>query len=132
MDQIRGSGNYVNNFYQNVRGLRTKSVEGFNNACCLNFKIVCLTETWLKKSFSRQNIFSEIYTAYGSDRDCHTKLHGGGASIVVSETVFGAKLRSDLEYFQEYVWVEITVADGRNLLIGNHSFSPDIMVDIIV
>jgi hypothetical protein len=35
-----GSGNYADNFYQNVRCLRAKSVEGFNNACYLNFKIV--------------------------------------------------------------------------------------------
>jgi hypothetical protein len=42
-----GSGNYLDIFYQNVRGLRTKSVESFNNVCSFDFKIVCLTETWL-------------------------------------------------------------------------------------
>jgi hypothetical protein len=92
------------------------------------FSFLCLTEAWLKKSFSSQNIFPEIYTAYGSDRDCHTKLGGGGASIAVSETVFGAKIKSDAEYFQECVWVEITLTDSRIFLICNHSFYPDIKV----
>jgi hypothetical protein len=68
---------------------------------------------------------------YCSDRDCHIKLRGGGTLIAVSEAVFGAKRRSDLEFFQECVWVEITVTDGRNLLIGNHYFSPDMKVDIV-
>jgi hypothetical protein len=63
--------------------------------------------------------------------DCDTKLHVGGALIAVFEAIFGIKLRSDFEYFQECVWVEITVTDGCNLLIGDHYFSPDIMVDVI-
>jgi hypothetical protein len=50
-----------------------------------------------------QKIFPEIYTLYGSYRDCHTKLCGGGKLISVSEAVFGVKHRFDLEYFQEYV-----------------------------
>jgi hypothetical protein len=61
----------------------------------------------------------EMYTVYRSDTDCHNKLRGGGAD-------FGAKCRSNLEYFQEYVWMEITITDGRNLLIGNHYFAPDL------
>jgi hypothetical protein len=36
-----------------------------------------------------------------------------------------------LNFFQECVWLEITLTDGRNLLIGNHYFAPDVNVDII-
>jgi hypothetical protein len=36
---------YIYILYQYLLGLRTKSVEIFNNICSLNFKIVCLTET---------------------------------------------------------------------------------------
>jgi hypothetical protein len=71
-----------------------------------------------------------LYT-YCYDTDCHIKLFGGGASIAVSEANFGAKRGSDLEYFQEYVWMEITVTVGRNLLIGNHYFAPGFWSDII-
>jgi hypothetical protein len=73
----------------------------------------------LNVSFSSQKIFRKIYTVvYRSDRDCHTKLRGGGASIAVS----GAKLTSDFEYFKQY---------GRNLLIDNYYFIRDIKVNII-
>jgi hypothetical protein len=52
-----GSGNDLEIFYKNVRGLRTKSVDIFNNVCSLDYKIKCLTETWPNESFSNQ-IFS--------------------------------------------------------------------------
>jgi hypothetical protein len=41
-----GSGTYLEIFYQNVRGLRTKSVEIFSNVCLVDYKIICLTEAW--------------------------------------------------------------------------------------
>jgi hypothetical protein len=58
-------------------------------------------------------------------------LRGGGVLSAVSDSVFGIKRRPDLEFFHESVWVEITLSDGRNLLSGNHYFTPDIKVDII-
>jgi hypothetical protein len=45
--------------------------------------------------------------------------------------IFGVKRRPDLEFFHVSVWVECTLSDGHNLLIGNHYFAPDIKVDII-
>jgi hypothetical protein len=36
-----------------------------------------------------------------------------------------------LETTDEYVWVEVPVADNYNLLIGNHYFAPDCDVKII-
>jgi hypothetical protein len=55
------SGNYLETFYQNVRGLRNKSAEIFN-VCSLDYKIICLTETCFNKSFSTHNFFPETYT----------------------------------------------------------------------
>jgi hypothetical protein len=49
-----GSGNYLEIFYQNVRSLRKKSAEIFNNVCSLDYKSICLTEAWLNESFSTQ------------------------------------------------------------------------------
>jgi hypothetical protein len=96
----------------------------------LNFKIACLMEICLNQLFSSQNICPKIYTVPHSDRDCHTNSSGGGALPAVSEAVFGVTYRSHLQYFQECVWVEITVTDGYNLFTDNH-FTPDIKADII-
>jgi hypothetical protein len=62
---------------------------------------------------------------------CDTKLRGKGDLIAVPEAVVGAKPRPDLECYEECVWVEITVTDDRNLLIGNHYFARDITNYII-
>lgn len=59
------------------------------------------------------------------------KSRGGGALIAISNTVSGATRGPDLEFFPESVWVEITLSDGRDLLISNHYFAPDIKVDVI-
>jgi hypothetical protein len=68
---------------------------------------------------------------YHSDRDCYNKLCGGGVLTAVSDTVFCVKRRSDLEFFQEWVWIEITLSGGRDMLIRIHDFAPDIKVDVI-
>jgi hypothetical protein len=84
--------------------------------CFFDFKIICLTETWLNESLSihfhppPQSIY---YISYCKGR--YAKLHDGGDSTV-SKAVSGVKRRFELEYFQENVWVytRITVTDGHN------------------
>jgi hypothetical protein len=95
------SGNYFDIFYQNVRDLRAKSIEIFNNVCSLNFKIVCLTEMWVNESFSSQFFFTEMYTVriYHSDRDCHTTVYGGGALTAISEAVLALNVDPTLIVF---------------------------------
>jgi hypothetical protein len=70
-----------------------------------------------ERILSQPIFFPEIYTAHRSDRDCHNKLCGEEALIAVYEAVFGTKRRSDLEYFQECVWIDITVTDGLTCLL---------------
>jgi hypothetical protein len=52
-----GSANYLDIYYQNVRGLRTKYIDIFNNLCSFDYKIICLIETYLNESHSSQNSF---------------------------------------------------------------------------
>jgi hypothetical protein len=59
-----GSCNYLDIFYQNVQSLRTKSVDIFNNVCSLDFKIVCLTESWQNELFSSQHFFPPKFMLY--------------------------------------------------------------------
>jgi hypothetical protein len=124
-----GSSNCLQIFYQNARGLRTKSVKIFN-VSSLDYKIICLTETWLSASFSTHKFFPETYTVYRSDRYFHDKLRGG-VLTAVSNIFFGVKRRPDLDFFHESVWVAFTLSDGRNVLFGNRYFAPDIKVNII-
>jgi hypothetical protein len=51
------SNTSIDIFYQNVRGLRTKFAELFDNAILSGYNIFCLTETWLNDQCYDQNIF---------------------------------------------------------------------------
>jgi hypothetical protein len=117
-------------FYQNVRGLRTKSSGIYDNVCSADFKITCLTETWLSESFINHNLFPESYTVYRADRVYDAIQSGGGALTEISDTVMGVKRQSELEFCEECVWIELPMSDGFRLLNGNHYFSPGTKVDI--
>jgi hypothetical protein len=59
-----GSGSSSDIFYQNVSGLRTKSVEIFSSVCSSDFKIICLTKILLNGSFSSHTLFPPKHILY--------------------------------------------------------------------
>jgi hypothetical protein len=67
-------------YYQNVRGLRTKQLELYENVCSTDYNIICLTdcETWLNDLCYDHNLFSDCYTVFRSDRASVNKTRGGG------------------------------------------------------
>jgi hypothetical protein len=111
-------------YYQNVRGLRTKQPELFENVCSTDYSIICLTETWLN-DLCYHNLFPDWYTVFRSDRASVNTTRGGEVLIALSSRVRSYKRRYDLEFYDECVWVEIPTLDSLNLLIGNHYFPPD-------
>jgi hypothetical protein len=112
-------------YYQNVRGLRAKRLEVYDNVCSADRSIICLTETWLNRLCYDHSLFPDCYTVFRSDRDYAKKTHGGGVLIAISSFVRSCKRRRDLESSDECVWIEVPTLDGLNLLTGNHSFAPD-------
>lgn len=112
-------------YYQNTRGLRTKSDEFMSNILLSSSDIICLTETWLCAGISSLNYFPSNYVVYRQDRDYDTtgmKL-GGGVLVAVKSRVQSHR-RKDLESYSECTWVEIPTRDGFNYLIGNYYFPP--------
>jgi hypothetical protein len=71
-------------FYQNVRGLRTKFTELFDNAISSGYNIFCLTETCLNDQCYDQNLFPDGFNVFRSDRIHTEKKRGGGVLIAVS------------------------------------------------
>jgi hypothetical protein len=98
-----------------------------------NFKIYCITETWLNDIILSHNLFSDLYCVFHADREYLTNNTdcGGGVLVAVSKSFRGAKWRYDLETSDECVWVKIPVADNYSLLIGNNYFVPDCDVMVI-
>jgi hypothetical protein len=54
----------VDIYYQNVRGLKTKQLELYDNVCSSDHNIICLTETWLNHLYYDHNLFPDCYTVF--------------------------------------------------------------------
>lgn len=75
----------LNVFYQNVRGLRTKTDIFYRNMVLNSFDIIVLTETWLLDGISSSEIFDDRYIVWRRDRDYGAtgQTRGGGVLIAV-------------------------------------------------
>lgn len=72
-------------YYQNVRGLRTKTNELFNNVVISEYCVIALTETWLHEGINDGELFGENYLVFRKDRDqlLTGKGRGGGVLLAV-------------------------------------------------
>lgn len=75
-------------YYQNVRGLRTKTNELFAALSVCDYDIVVLTETWLNKNVLDAELTDE-YVIHRCDRSASTSqcLRGGGVLIGVKKNI---------------------------------------------
>lgn len=58
-----------NIFYQNVRGLRTKTVQFKRCVQLYSYDIIILTETWLLDGIKNEELFSDKYAVWRRDRN---------------------------------------------------------------
>lgn len=72
-------------YYQNVRGLNTKTVDFFNAVSVSDFDVIAITETWLDCHISNRELFFDTYDTFRSDRKFHQLglSRGGGALLAI-------------------------------------------------
>ena len=101
-------------YYQNVRGLRTKTTEFFLSVQSDCSDIYCLTETWLNDSINDCELFPSSYTVIRSDNlsSLSGKSRGGGVLIAHSHV---ASLINEPIHFN----TPLTDAIFTNLLCRN-------------
>lgn len=106
-------------YYQNVRGLRTKSKPFYDNVALSNYDAYCITETWLPQHIGSADYFTAEYTVFRNDRDYATtgQKYGGGVLIALKKC-FCAFRRPDLELYSECIYVEVKVKGAKNVLLG--------------
>lgn len=75
----------LNIYYQNVRGLRTKTHAFLSSVLNADYDVICLTETWLLPSIFDSELFDERYVVYRCDRNYVLlgQALGGGSLIAV-------------------------------------------------
>lgn len=112
----------INVYYQNVRGLRTKTHTFYRKLCCSNYDLIILTETWLNKSVLNSELFDDRYVIYRRDRDTSNqsvKRDGGGVLVAVSKTMSSHR-ENKWESDAEDLWVTINVQNSN--LINPYTF----------
>lgn len=83
-------------YYQNVRGLRTKCLDLFNNVLASNYDVLLFTETWLQDDVLDSELCDARYDIFRCDRDLRlcSKSTGGGVMICIRREL-GATLVRD-------------------------------------
>ena len=114
-------------YYQNVRGLRTKSVDFFTSVLTEAYPVIVLTETWLNDTFSNTILIDKRYTVYRKDRSTSTssKSRGGGVLIAVLNTFQSEVIDYDLYSTREEIWVAIYINGSNKMLLGAVYIPPD-------
>lgn len=81
-------------YYQNVRGLRTKTHQFYSSVVAENFDVIAITETWLCDGFSNNELFPSNYVVFRDDRNLSVidKCRGGGVALAVKSQFKPIKL----------------------------------------
>ncbi|CAH2084216.1 unnamed protein product [Euphydryas editha] len=122
-------------YYQNVRGLRSKTNEVFTNILNSNYKVIALTETWLNSSIYSKELFDNRYVVYRRDRLCSQigKQDGGGVLIAISRELSSSRIvnwESDIESL--WVVIEINIQSAiRKIAICVVYLPPPVKIETL-
>jgi len=117
-------------YYQNVRGLRTKTSEVLSNSRALDKDIFLLTETWLHPGINSLELFDCSFTVFRKDRhESNSSLgsssfpKGGGVLIAIKNNYKSTQIFSEDFNFLELITIKIDL-DFKNLFISCIYFPP--------
>lgn len=91
-------------FYQNVRGLRTKTNEFYNNLLLCESDVVLITETWLCEGILDTELCNSSYSIFRRDRGYGL---GGGVMILCAEHLHACARPEWQKPDLECIWVTI-------------------------
>lgn len=107
-------------YYQNVRGLRTKSHNFLSHVTTADYDLICLTESWLNSSFYDREYFDERYVVYRCDRSEKDSGAERGGGVIVAAKRSLLSLRRDWPCpppaHAECLWVSIPLNNVNNRL----------------
>lgn len=97
-----------NIYYQNVRGLRTKTDVFLQNVLSRDLDVIVLCETWLIDGIHSSELFDKRYTVYRADRDRNliNKKDGGGCLIAIKSCLYSSRIE-EWEVRSEDMWISV-------------------------
>lgn len=96
-------------YYQNVRGLRTKTVTLYNKSFTVDYDVIALTETWLSLHINDEELLNNSYTIFRRDRysDPNILTVGGGVLIAVKKELIAESVDINLHDDLEIICVKV-------------------------
>jgi exonuclease III len=108
-------------YYQNTRGLKTKTKKFLKNLLNSQFSVICLVETWLQDSVSSCELFDDRYFVFRNDRNLNLTLKsdGGGVLIALHKSMFKSFMAKPCWIVPtvEMVCISATTHENRKLNI---------------
>lgn len=98
-------------YFQNIRGIKSKTADVYNEVLVNNYDVICLCETWLNESVASAELFDSRYVVYRRDRSPefmskYNKSHGGGVLIAVKRCLISNE-KETWHSSLEDIWVSI-------------------------
>lgn len=135
LDLPNGNSDSLAIYYQNCRGLCSKSSTFYLNACELHYDIVLITETWLNDSFNSSEYFPPSYNVIRCDRKFTMvdRSTGGGVLIALADkmsyTVLDTSALTDIAPLVDVVVCECKYF-SQTFLLSVVYIPPDIPTDV--
>ena len=127
---------HYNVYYQNTRGLNTKTNEFYVNCCLCSHDIIILTETWLSNSINNAELFTDFYNITRADRKFEKteRTRGGGVLIAlrkeISYTTVDCSILNDIIPLIDIVICNCII-ENTHLYICAIYIPPDIPIEDI-
>lgn len=106
-------------YYQNCRGLRSKTLDFFHSVASNSHGIYCFSETWLNMSVHSSELFDHNFQVFRRDREStgSEKKDGGGVMIAVNNS-YPATRHLDMESSAEDIWISLESESGGRVFVG--------------
>lgn len=107
-------------YYQNVRGLRTKTDIFFKNIVCSDYDIIGITESWLNDNINSGELFDSRYDVFIRNRNyADTGQSRGGGTLLAVKRYINATV-NDWKLTDEDIWITIRVPSEQGGMDNVH------------
>lgn len=102
-------------YYQNTRGLRTKTNRFKRNILLNEYDVVLITESWLNDGIGDSELFDDRYIVFRRDRQYSAtqQVNGGGVLIAVHRKLASASC-PEWSSSAEDIWVTVTYKNKQS------------------
>lgn len=115
-------------YYQNVRGLKTKTNTFFSNILVSDHDIFCLTETWLDSSVNSSELFPDGFSVFRLDG--RERCRGAGVLVAVRDEAWHAtRLSTPSCDVLNLIWLKLTNDSNFTFYLCVVYFSPQTSID---